>query len=45
MEGCSVAEVAKALGLAPKTVYKDRDRAENALAAFARSYDGSESGR
>jgi len=45
VEGRSVAEVAKALGLAPKTVYKDRDRAENALAAFARSYDGSESGR
>jgi DNA-directed RNA polymerase specialized sigma24 family protein len=45
VEGCSVAEVAKALGLAPKTVYKDRDRAENALAAFARSYDDSKSGR
>jgi DNA-directed RNA polymerase specialized sigma24 family protein len=45
VEGCSVAEVARALGLAPKTVYKDRDRAENALAAFARSYDDSESGR
>ncbi len=45
VEGCSVPEVAKALGLAPKTVYKDRDRAEDALAAFARSYDGSESGR
>jgi DNA-directed RNA polymerase specialized sigma24 family protein len=44
VEGCSVADVAKALGLASKTVYKDRDRAENALAAFARSYD-SESGR
>ncbi|MGO8870382.1 MAG: sigma factor-like helix-turn-helix DNA-binding protein [Acidimicrobiales bacterium] len=45
VEGCSVAEVAKALGLASKTVYKDRDRAENALAAFALSYDRSESGR
>jgi DNA-directed RNA polymerase specialized sigma24 family protein len=45
VEGRSLAEVAKALGLAPKTVYKDRDRAENALAAFARSYDRSESGR
>jgi len=45
VEGCSVAEVARALGLAPKTVYKDRDRAENALATFALSYDRSESGR
>ena len=45
VEGCCVAEVAKALGLAPKTVYKDRDRAENTLAAFVRSYDDSESGR
>ena len=45
VEGCSVAEVAKALGLAPKTVYKDRDRAENALAVFVRSYDDPESGR
>ncbi len=45
VEGRSVAEVAKALGLASKTVYKDRDRAENALAAFARFYDRSESGR
>jgi len=45
VEGRSVAEVAKALGLAPKTVYKDRDRAENALATFALSYDRSESGR
>jgi DNA-binding CsgD family transcriptional regulator len=45
VEGRSVAEVAKALGLAPKTLYKDRDRAESALAVFARSYDDSESGR
>jgi len=45
VEGRSVAEVAKAFGLVGKTVYKDRDRAENALAAFALSYDRSESGR
>ena len=35
--GAPLAEVAKALGRRPRRVYKDRDRAENALAAFARS--------
>jgi DNA-directed RNA polymerase specialized sigma24 family protein len=41
LEGSSVAQVAKALGRPCWAVYKERQRAEKALRAFARSYGSS----